>query len=177
MHKIQRRSFPLILVLLLVNAVLPATLSLPEAQAANPTRKNRIPETARMILEHADQFELLWLDPRGFGGFEGSTTTTFHGYKILGRTNIIDGETRKRLVTSFEQGVAENDGSVMMCFNPRHGISVTSRGRKEDFVICFECLQVEAYGAVKTGFLTSGSPLQVFNQVLRDAHVLPTQSE
>jgi hypothetical protein len=127
--------------------------------------ENKIPESAKAILEQADQFELLSLRPYPF--VEGG----FHQHEILGRTEIVDAKTRNSLVTALEKGVAENHGSEMMCFNPRHGIHVTRHGKKVDFLICFECLQVQIHSDLQGRFLVSHSPQPVFDKVLRDAGI------
>jgi len=127
--------------------------------------ENKIPESARAILEQADHFELLSLKPYPF--VEGG----FYQHEILGRTEIVDATTRKKLIAAFEKGLAENSGDEMLCFNPRHGIHVIRQSKKLDFVICFECLQVETYGDVRAHFLVSRTPQSVFDKVLRDAGI------
>lgn len=130
--------------------------------------ENKIPLAAKAILEQADEFELLSLAPRllrepGKG--------TFHGYKVLGSTQVRDAGTRGRLVTALEKGIAANEGTIGACFNPRHGIHVKKGKEYADFVICFECLQIEIYGTAQGRVLTMGSPQGIFNQVLKDAKV------
>ena len=45
-------------------------------------------------------------------------------------------------------------------------------GKTADFVICFECLQTEVYMAGKgTRYLTTASPQQLFDKILRTAKV------
>jgi hypothetical protein len=62
---------------------------------------------------------------------------------------------------------------VARCFDPRHGIRATSGETVADLVICFECLQIEAYVNDKhlQGALTSASPQAFLNGVLRDAKI------
>jgi hypothetical protein len=133
-------------------------------------RSNRIPEDARAVLEHGDEFELLSLNPRLH---LESAERSFHGYDVLGTIRIKDADIRKRLVSAFEKGVTENQDEIAACFNPRHGVRVTFGSRTADFVICFECAQVRVYSAAgaEHNLLISASPQAVFNQVLRDAHV------
>jgi hypothetical protein len=58
-----------------------------------------------------------------------------------------------------------------MCFNPRHGIRVTHDDQTIDFVICFECSQIQVWrdDQFLTTFIVGHSPEGVFNQALRDA--------
>jgi hypothetical protein len=126
--------------------------------------RNVIPVPAAMILEHADHFELLSLDPRPqWEPAEGD----FHRYKVLGTAVLEDAETRTKFVTAFKRAVAENQGYEALCFNPRHGIRVTRKGKQVDFVICFGCAQVEVFGEVQGTFLISGSARVLFDRVLQ----------
>jgi hypothetical protein len=131
---------------------------------------DKIPEPARTALQEAEQFELLSLDPRRR---QEKPTSHFHGWKVLGKTLIADGPTRKKLLLALNKGVKENEGMVAACFNPRHGIRVTHQGKTIDFVICFECFQVDMYVAEKKekGFLTTGSPQPAFDEALRAANI------
>ena len=112
------------------------------ADSKIPEPDSKIPERPRAALEKADQFELLSIDP---DRQQEKPKDDFHGWKVLGRTQIKDADTRKKLVAALQKGVGENDGTVANCFNPRHGIRATHEGKTMDFVICFECLQVQVY--------------------------------
>jgi hypothetical protein len=127
-----------------------------------------IPAPAKTILEQADEFELLSLDPRPL---RKPPKGAFHGYNILGSTQVQDASTRRKLVTALEKGIAENGGTMMACFNPRHGIHVTRGKDYADFVICFECAQIQISGAVSGEVLTTRTPQLIFNQVLMDAKI------
>jgi hypothetical protein len=143
--------------------------------AGKPTG-SKIPETAAAALEKAVQFELLAIDPKHQ---DEKPKDDFHGWRILGRTTIKDANTRKKLVAALKQGAAENDGIFANCFNPRHGIRVTHEGKTIDFLICFECLQVQVYTDKLRdgGFLTISSPQPLFDEVLRQAGVSVTEED
>jgi len=175
------RTFRLMFLVFLVvaAAVIVLPVGTPSAQQSASRLhlpKNKIPEDAKVILEHAEQFELLSL--RHFHPPAGSSRdwrppvgSDFYHYEILGRTDIRNAKTRENLVSAFEKGVAENKGDAAMCFNPRHGIHVSGHGKEVDFVICFECLQVQIHGDVHGGFLVSSSPQPIFDKVLLDAGI------
>jgi hypothetical protein len=151
--------------------VLVALLTLAVAAGARADKKeNKIPDDLRSMLEKADQFELLSLDPRPQ---QEKPKDDFHGWKVLGKTTVKDADVRQKLVAALKKGVAENTGIVAACFNPRHGIRVTVDGKTADFVICFECYQVQVFVGDKKGdgFLTTNSPQPTFDGVLRDAKV------
>jgi len=137
---------------------------------ASAAEKNQIPDDLKTILEKADKFELLSLEPEHL---KEKPADGFHGWKVLGRTTVKDAETRKTLLAAFEKGVEENKGEVARCFDPRHGIRATHGDKTVELVICFECYQVKAFageGALK-GFLVTGSPQPAFDKVLTDAKV------
>lgn len=126
-------------------------------------------------LEQAEKFELLSLYPYPPAN---KSPTDFHGWKVLGRTQINERQTREQLITAFRKSVEENDGYAASCFDPRHGIRVQYQGKTVDWVICCECAQVREYvdDRQQSGFLTSGSVKTLFNKVLREAGVeLPTK--
>ena len=132
--------------------------------------RNVIPAPAATILEQADHFELLSLDPRPqWEPAEGD----FHRYKVLGTAVIEDAETRKKIVSAFKRAVAENQGIVAACFNPRHGIRVIRNEKQADFVICFECAHVQVFGEVYTRLLITSSARALFDSVLRDKGIPP----
>ena len=131
-------------------------------QSSWNSKENHLPETALAILEQADKFELLGLDPRPLQAGDG-----FHGYAIVERTEIKDQATRKKLISALMASMQASHGDVAICFNPRHGISATSKGRQADLVICFECLQAKLYGDRKGEFLVTASPQKLFDGVLK----------
>lgn len=140
----------------------------PEGNDSTNDHKNVIPATVAAILEQADHFELLSLDPHPqWKAAKGD----FYGYRVLGTAVIEDAENRKKLVFAFKRVVAENQGYIAACFNPRHGICVTRNEKQADFVICFECAQVQVFGEVHGTFLISSSARTLFDGVLRDSEI------
>jgi hypothetical protein len=131
---------------------------------------NEIPKDARLALEQADSFELFSLSP---DRPEKPLKDGFQGWKILGKTSVKDKEVRKKLVTAFEQGIEQMDGLPAACFNPRHGLRVTRKGKTVDYVVCFECLQVAVCDGEdhKAPLRINASPEPLFDRILRDAGV------
>jgi hypothetical protein len=137
---------------------------------AGAARDNQIPAAALGALQKAERFELWSLNPERP---RVKPKDAFHGWRVLGKTQVKDASTRRKLIAALQKGVAENDGRVANCFNPRHGIRVIFKKKTVDFVICFECFQVQVFGTDKRagGFLTTGSPQAAFDQVLRETGV------
>ena len=119
------------------------------------------------------QMFLYSLDPKGVrGGHAVNTAQAFHGFKILGKAQIKEPENKRVLMAAFAKGISESDGGAMACFNPRHGIRVMNGSSVCDFVICFECQSVRAYGFNgDRGFTTAASPLKVFSEFVETYHL------
>src|SRR5262249_21920882 len=84
------------------------------------------------VLEKADSYELLSLDPGTEGVKDG-----FHGWKVLGKTTVKDKKARALVLGALKKGVAER-GRPLKCFEPRHGLRATHGGTTVELVICFE---------------------------------------
>ena len=127
-------------------------------------------DVASKVLREGTEFQLYSIDP-SFGG-PGPHSDGFHGFAILGATPVSDSE-RKQLVDALAAGVEESVGAIAACFNPRHAIHVQHEGKRHDFLICFECLQIYWYtdDEKNSTILTSESPQGIFDQVLSDASV------
>jgi hypothetical protein len=134
--------------------------------------KNELPPAVQAVLDKASTVELLSLDPAGIAKTDDvPEKDRFHGYRVLGRTTLKDADPRKAVLAALDKGIKDSDGKVARCFNPRHGIRASADGKSVDLVICFECLQIQAYqGEVRNGgALTTRSPQPLFDKTLRDA--------
>jgi len=131
---------------------------------------NPVPEAVARALEKADTAELYSLDPDPRRDKDGGG---FHGWKVLGKTEVKGEAARKELLGALRRSADENELGPALCFNPRHGLRLTAGGKAVDLVICFECLQVEVYdGADKAkGFLVTADPQPAFDRVLTAAGV------
>ena len=150
---------------------------------SNPSfdpKKNIISVESRKVLDSGQRFLLLSLDPMSQFYPAGSNTDTnkiFHGFSILGSAEIKDPVERAKLLKELYKGIANSDGMVAMCFNPRHGISASLGTNTVDLVICFECLQIAIYSGHTNGLLTSRSPQKTFNQALVKAGIPVAKSD
>jgi hypothetical protein len=127
-----------------------------------------LPFAARQALENGEKFELLSLEPTIQ---RTNTPDSFHGWKILGRTQIPDQTKRAEIVKEFISGVHHT--SPFHCFDPRHGIRVRWKGVNHDFVICFHCRQIEWYcGSNEPKWiLITGDPESAFDAILKRARI------
>mgnify|MGYP001254505577 FL=1 len=134
-----------------------------------------LPPAAEQALRNATDFELLSLDPDR----TTAETSGFHGWEVLGKTTITDAGVRNNLIAAFKDGVPRRDIEPVDCFNPRHGIKLVSDGTTHEFVICFECYQVEWHSPRSTrgGFQITSSPQETFDRILKDSKApLPEQT-
>ena len=137
------------------------------AFAAGPAPDvNKLPDAAQAALEKADQIDVLSLDPQG-----GETSKdAFHEYKVLARTTVKDADARKDIAAAVEKGVAEG-GPIAKCFEPRHGLHVVSKDKTYDFLICYQCSQIEIFmgsGEPET-VATSGASKATLDKTLKNA--------
>lgn len=120
--------------------------------------------------EAADEFILYSLDGSKYAMAPSTDAGAFHGVPVLGQTSIEDQKKRAELISALYDGINDSDGTVAACFIPRHGIHIVQGQQVVDYVICFECLQVEIYqGNAQSSKLTTQSPRKVFNKYLKDA--------
>jgi hypothetical protein len=100
------------------------------------------------------------------------TAESFLGYHVLGKVDVTDAEQRKQIMRAVRLGIARSDGRVAKCFWPRHALRAVSNGTTFDYVICFECYQIQHHldGQFKTA-PTTRQPQAVLNKHLTEAGV------
>jgi hypothetical protein len=95
----------------------------------------------------------------------------FHGFVVLGKTNITNPKVKARLISALYSGI-KKDVSYAFCFDPHHGIRVVSGNQKLDLVICFECGKIDVYTNFQSGqAYVDGSPQAIFDQALTSAKI------
>src|SRR5262249_6529154 len=107
--------------------------------------RDRLPAQVAAVLDKAEKVELLSLVPEER---EEERKRDFHGYPVLGKTTLKK-EDRQKVLNALKKGIADSDGRVATCFNPRHGIRASHGGKTVELLICFECLQVDVYAGGK----------------------------
>ena len=100
------------------------------------------------------------------------TRERFHGYPVLGRTEIKDPKRRNDLLSTLYKGVRKIRHGIPACFEPRHGIIATRGTNQVELVICFECEQIAEYADGNHAWsLMSKEPRELFNRTLTEAGV------
>lgn len=138
------------------------------------------------MLDKAEQFELLTLNPSPIGGNVAlldknrpKAPNEFHGFRILGKTLIKDPIARKMLVGAFKQGIEKGDDSMVPGYNPRHGIRMTRDGKTADLLISFESLMAQGFVGNQPAkyYRLAAEPGEIFTAYLRAAKVPTTEDE
>lgn len=132
------------------------------------------PGESRAILDNASQITLYSLRYDNGMGMRASLVSKkgeFHGYPILGKTNLsrADVETTKSLL---DKAISDRWAFRALCFQPHHGLRIIAGNQTIDCVICFECTTMMTYSAGKEGSTAFGhAPENYFNQLLESANV------
>jgi hypothetical protein len=127
-------------------------------------------------LASSQQFTLYSIDGRDFKEMEKGeppkTDEQFHGYPVLGKVDITDAGQRRELTAALRDGMNRSDGTMMKCFWPRHAIRFVKDGETQDYVICFQCQQLELRsGSAKVVKAITKEPQAVLDKMLTDAGI------
>jgi hypothetical protein len=97
----------------------------------------------------------------------------FHGYPVLGKTQLESAEDRRIILAAAKKGIAEREGDTLKCFWPRHGVRAVQNGNTTDYLICFECKQLSSYlnGEFSSHENTSRTPQATIDAHLKKAGV------
>jgi hypothetical protein len=121
--------------------------------------------------EQFDQFVLYSIDGRGESK-PAPGVELFRGYPVLGKLEIQDLATQKRIMDALNDGMATSDGAVASCFWPRHAIHLVHKGRSTDYMICFQCLHLVIYRGERTSTeAITDAPQTMFNEYLTKAGI------
>ncbi len=96
----------------------------------------------------------------------------FHGFSILGKTEIKDENFQKLVKRAFLESLA-NGSERAKCFNPRHGLRISAGDNAHlDLVICFECKNFVSYSDdIKSEGEISDAAKLLYNQILKDSKI------
>lgn len=133
----------------------------------NPARVT-VPYRALKALRHPEQMTLFSIDPQ-------ATDLTFkiprfEDFIVLKSAEVTSREDQSRVMDVIMRGVEISDGSLAMCFNPRHGVRVVKGEEVYDFVVCFECGRVDIYcDRVRIATVTLEGVPRPFDAILQRA--------
>ncbi len=132
-------------------------------------KRTALPEELSQALREGTEFELISLDPMDTK--DSNAPDRLDAFLILGRTAVVDKETRDALVRSIEHSTLPRTVSIKCLFEPRHVVRVKHKGERFDFLICFACgeLYVNKGGKRAGEFLFDRKDKNLFNKVFTDA--------
>jgi hypothetical protein len=126
------------------------------------------------VPRNPESLVLYSLQPTWFGeNVAKNEEEQFHGFKVLGKTEIKDAAVRRKIMTALSDAIARRPKVGAKCFEPRHGIRVASAGRTVEYVICFECSrywQIES-GRERQEELLNPDVAPTFNESLKAAGI------
>lgn len=136
-------------------------------------RKKLIAEL-RKDLDKAERMELYRLNARALPEGNPQKKKEFHGYEILAEVTVSSGNQRKGAAAFLGSKLHWSEFRKAACFNPRHGMKLVSGKRTLEFLICFECWQVDVYeggkglGRLAVDFTEGKNPLDQSLQELTE---------
>ena len=96
-------------------------------------------------LESIKKFELFSITPRlNLGAAAQDESKTFHGYPVLGRREIENKPATREIVSSLNGDLHPHKANLCL-FSPRHALRIFYKESQADFLICYECGDVEKF--------------------------------
>ena len=140
---------------------------------ADASPGHALPADLAKILHEAKQVELYSLEP-WFD--EDAKETKWHGFVLLGHATLTAADS-KLAVAALDSAIKAAKGGDQFCFEPRHALRFESGGHKYDFLLSYECQQLEVFrddvGVASLG--AAGTPAAL-NRLLKAAKVPVSQS-
>lgn len=128
----------------------------------------KLPDAVQEALKKAEKIQLLSLDPAHAD--KGPVKDGFHGWKVLGQTDLAEAD-RKKVAEALIKGVPDEKGGAR-CFIPRHGIRAQMAKESLDLVICFECSWIYIFSGDKRETVTVRPDVQpTLDAILKAAKV------
>ena len=132
-------------------AVLPTPLQAQSAVTSagddEKTKQIRLTRNLAEAFQSSPKFELYSIDSRPFFKSKGTVHKGEIGnWPILGKIDITDAVVRLGLADVFVAAASMPGDYQVACFVPRHAIRIMHAGKNVDFIICFECGNVNVDG-------------------------------
>ena len=140
-YKRSSKTRAAILVLAIALSAIVPGVHAEDSATPTPSRKNELPTEVALVLHAPDKGTLYSLEPWDKAA---PTDRTLHGFKIIGQMDL-DRRRAKSVAAEFRAAIARREGPMALCFDPRHALSVTSGGATYDFLLCYECGQLEVF--------------------------------
>ncbi len=118
-------------------------------------------------LDPSDRLMLHSLDPSK----APKDSRYFHWVRIIGKMNL-DNKKAIEVVKIFKSAINNNTGKALLCFNPRQNLQIKYNNHVYDFLICYECHQLQIYEDDKMiKGITIGGTDKAINEILASDHI------
>ena len=141
--------------------------------ACAPIRTEKLSESEVLqILATSDSAVLYSLEPWTSPNTAGER---LQGFLVRGKTELDHSKTQEA-TTAFKDAILawESSGNnfAAACFDPRHALRIVSNEHTYDFLLCYQCLQLEVFEDDESvaWFGVMGSPA-VLNEMLASANI------
>jgi hypothetical protein len=138
--------------------------------SASPVRENKLPGEVALALHAPDKGKLYSLEP-----WDEATPTdpTLHRFKIIGQLDL-DRSLATSVAAEFKAAIVSSRTRLAaLCFDPRHALSVTSRGTTFDLLLCYECGQLEVFNGDRLIAVLSASGTPTALNAILSANKVP----
>ena len=135
---------------------------------AAPSSVNALSDEAARVLGSPHSTTLYSIEP---AERLKSGDKVLHGFKVLGQTNL-DSKHAQLAANAFQKAVTNWDDVTYECFEPRHALRISSRSHTYDFLLCYQCHELDVYKDDKLldNYGAAGSP-KFLNSMLTEANV------
>lgn len=140
---------------------------------AEQSQSNELPKVAAQALASPDSVILYSLEPytenpEADRNWKGAK---FHGYNCLGQLPLT-GLEEQTAISEFKKAIPKDRQPMANCFDPRHALRVVSGGHTYDFLLCFQCAQLEvAEDDKELAVLCASGSADVLNGILKKAGI------
>jgi hypothetical protein len=144
-------------------------------------QKNEIPNNVREVLNSADKIEILLLRPGGTSyhpawKFKLYSNGKYFGNEILGRAFVRGTKGKGEFLNALYASVASTPfEDQSMCFEAKHGLRASYRGKTVALLISFRCQNFYLYTADDQThpplFAISEKVRETFDRILKEANV------
>jgi len=89
----------------------------------------------------------------------------------LGKLTLT-GAAAQTAITEFKNAVPKTRQPMALCFDPRHALSIVSKGHAYDFLLCFQCAQMEiSEDGKELAVISATGSDEVLNGMLKKAGI------
>ena len=140
--------------------------------SSNP---KELPAEARAALDRTKRCEVYGLDPEKKLSGVPPRQIQLQGFAVIGKTEVTSPDLLSKIQTLVIEGIANGGPGTACLFVPRHAISIQDENGQYDFLICYQCGELEAHithnGSTTRTFYTFCGHCDVLCEILDSAGI------